>query len=406
MNSTPEPQTTAPESARSLLWRHGLPEDVIDGALCLFAQELAGKIRARFDGSIIDDVREQDADLISPENWARTAAAAPTPVPPTVERRDRYAQALADADGWEWAEGFKEQSPTWLRFQQRADAVLAVADAEQTALRTRVACLTTALGEAVQHVGGSGEVSLQTFERWRAELAGLPACPDPIECSHEAALGEAQQEVRRLGLMVDEYGQGASALTDKLRRARDLSRRLAAHAAGFRDVLDDSDSGPWARTVGADIAALRELLDAPASVPQPETQAGRDLPPVCEGFVWIGQSFATCDRCGQPAWDHAGEEIAVEGADPFDTRRTVRPWKPGQADAIRAKWGTPTTAPAVVSQPDEEARWCKCPSCWGWFVQEHPGEDLDELGRDLSWWSGLPEHRDAPAGVTPSEDSS
>lgn len=42
--------------------------------------------------------------------------------------------------------------------------------------------------------------------------------------------------------------------------------------------------------------------------------------------------------------------------------------------------------------------WCKCPSCWGWFVEEHPGEDLDELGKDLRWWSGLPEHRDAPAG--------
>lgn len=43
--------------------------------------------------------------------------------------------------------------------------------------------------------------------------------------------------------------------------------------------------------------------------------------------------------------------------------------------------------------------WCKCLSCWGWFVEEHPGEDLDELGRDLSWWSGLPVHRDPPEGV-------
>ncbi|MFG3660271.1 hypothetical protein [Streptomyces sp. NPDC047706] len=41
--------------------------------------------------------------------------------------------------------------------------------------------------------------------------------------------------------------------------------------------------------------------------------------------------------------------------------------------------------------------WCKCSSCWGWFVEEHPGEDLDELGKDLRWWSGLPEHRDQPA---------
>lgn len=40
--------------------------------------------------------------------------------------------------------------------------------------------------------------------------------------------------------------------------------------------------------------------------------------------------------------------------------------------------------------------WCKCRSCWGWFLEDHPGEDLDELGKDLSWWSGLPEHKDPP----------
>ncbi|MEF9521335.1 hypothetical protein [Streptomyces sp. RB13] len=33
------------ETARALLYRHGLPEDVIDGALCLHAQELAAEIR-------------------------------------------------------------------------------------------------------------------------------------------------------------------------------------------------------------------------------------------------------------------------------------------------------------------------------------------------------------------------
>lgn len=40
--------------------------------------------------------------------------------------RDRIADVLAAAEGWRWAEGFKEQSPTWQGYQQRADAVLAV----------------------------------------------------------------------------------------------------------------------------------------------------------------------------------------------------------------------------------------------------------------------------------------
>ncbi|NUP33010.1 MAG: hypothetical protein HOU01_14985, partial [Streptomycetaceae bacterium] len=33
--------TDQPETARHLLDRYGLPEDVIDGVLCLHAQELA-----------------------------------------------------------------------------------------------------------------------------------------------------------------------------------------------------------------------------------------------------------------------------------------------------------------------------------------------------------------------------
>jgi hypothetical protein len=71
---------------------------------------------------------------------------------------------------------------------------------------------------------------------------------------------------------------------------------------------------------------------------------------VCEGFQWIGQPFTTCDRCARPAWEHVGEDVPVEGAGPFDNRRTVRPWGPGEADRIRAKW-----APAAVSQPGKEA---------------------------------------------------
>lgn len=85
------------------------------------------------------------------------------------------------------------------------------------------------------------------------------SCPDPIECGHEAALGQA----------------------------RGIVRRLAAHAVGFQDVLDDSDRDPWARTVGADIAGLRAALadeqpadeveqaggpSREATEPQPETQ--------------------------------------------------------------------------------------------------------------------------------------
>jgi len=127
-------------------------------------------------------------------------------------------------------------------------------------------------------------------------------CFDPIECSHEAALGQAQQEIRRLRekhkaslrradeinneLMeeVQRYAIGTErpvlwsvynqmhlrALKNEttLERVQRTARRLAAHAVGFKDVLDDSDHGPWGRTVGADIAELIEALsDQPATEP-------------------------------------------------------------------------------------------------------------------------------------------
>ncbi|MFJ8871056.1 hypothetical protein ACIRD6_35555 [Streptomyces sp. NPDC102473] len=46
---------------------------------------------------------------------------------PGAELRDHIADALADADGWEWAPGFdKRRSPSYQEFQRQADAVLAV----------------------------------------------------------------------------------------------------------------------------------------------------------------------------------------------------------------------------------------------------------------------------------------
>ncbi|MFJ3826210.1 hypothetical protein [Streptomyces nodosus] len=50
-----------------------------------------------------------------------------------------------------------------------------------------------------------------------------------------------------------------------LDRFRVVVRRLAAHAVGFQDVLDESDRGPWGKTVGADITELRRMADGAQS---------------------------------------------------------------------------------------------------------------------------------------------
>ncbi|WP_435606616.1 hypothetical protein [Streptomyces ardesiacus] len=87
-------QTT--ETARALLYRHGLPEDVIDGALCLHAQELAAVQRR--DAAVwgVDTAAGKHvlatADLIDP-----TRGAAPVVPLPSVDQtalRDRIAAAV------------------------------------------------------------------------------------------------------------------------------------------------------------------------------------------------------------------------------------------------------------------------------------------------------------------------
>ncbi|KOX32837.1 hypothetical protein ADL07_11795 [Streptomyces sp. NRRL F-4707] len=107
-------QTT--ETARALLYRHGLPEDVIDGALCLHAQELAAVQRR--DAAVwgVDTAAGKHvlatADLIDPARGATPVV--PLPSADQAALRDRIADALMDLGHpqWDAAEG--------------ADAVLAV----------------------------------------------------------------------------------------------------------------------------------------------------------------------------------------------------------------------------------------------------------------------------------------
>lgn len=61
--------------------------------------------------------------------------------------------------------------------------------------------------------------------------------------------------------------------------------------------------------------------------------------PCPEGFHWIGQSFAWCDACGLPAWEHAGMSTLKGDAGPFGSEKwELKPWEPGEAEACRAKW--------------------------------------------------------------------
>ncbi|MFG3085090.1 hypothetical protein [Streptomyces parvulus] len=126
------------ETARTLLYRYGLPEDVIDGALCLHAQELAAVQRAAI-GQTDDPVfYEGEAgwlvNLIEPDS---AASAVSLPPADQTKQREAVAYTLLAADGWTWAAGFDPaKSTVWQDYLRKADAVLAAlpATTDQTAL--------------------------------------------------------------------------------------------------------------------------------------------------------------------------------------------------------------------------------------------------------------------------------
>lgn len=128
-----------PESARALLDRHGLPEDVIDGVLCLHAQELAAVQRTAHDTTrphfhMGQPCRPDSGchvarviDVIDPTRTAAVPVAAPTTTEQTA-LRERIAEALVS-----WTYRGKEPDPETGMLEtvranaySRADAVLAV----------------------------------------------------------------------------------------------------------------------------------------------------------------------------------------------------------------------------------------------------------------------------------------
>lgn len=80
------------------------------------------------------------------------------------------------------------------------------------------------------------------------------------------------------------------------------------------------------------------VIDALSThVPAPHVDASSSL---CRGFHWIGQSFASCHRCGKPAWEHVGMAVPRRDVTPFsdnfdDEYWTVRPWSDERREGLR-----------------------------------------------------------------------
>lgn len=90
------------------------------------------------------------------------------------------------------------------------------------------------------------------------------------------------------------------------------------------------------------VAEVIELED-------PETPVA-DEP--CEGFRYLGQPITSCDRCGRPAWEHAGEERLRKGALPFGADEDpfeIRPWPP----SVLASWRRRGLIPDTTDHNEE-----------------------------------------------------
>lgn len=111
--------------------------------------------------------------------------------------------------------------------------------------------------------------------------------------------------------------------------------RLAAHAVGFQDVLDESDRGPWGKTIGADIAELSRLAGEAAAGVQQTTEDEAELATQCT-YCWLEIE----DR-GDPGFGtHTPRWVHISGG-----YRTCNP------QMFNSPVATPPAAPAAPEEP-------------------------------------------------------
>jgi hypothetical protein len=186
----------------------------------------------------IDALREWwDAGL-------RRAQAAPAAVPvpasaPTDQTalRDRIADALADADGWQWAPGYdKTRSTVYPRYQSRADAVLDRLP-ETTRLHDQILTLQAELASVRDVLRTENERANSAIDR-------------------ETTAEEAEEE-QRLALS-QALGLGTGAPWDAIRdRAAELADAVPVSGPG--GAADETQADPAAEELTAEEA--RALVD-------------------------------------------------------------------------------------------------------------------------------------------------
>ncbi|MDX2513875.1 hypothetical protein PV355_01670 [Streptomyces stelliscabiei] len=317
-----------PESARALLDRHGLPEDVIDGVLCLHAQELAALQRLRMDEL---DLTGQKArfvgrivDLIDP---TRTAAV-PVAAPPTTEQtalRDCIRRALCEAAGFGFAWGTDMLEPD--EYGEVADAVLAVlpAPADRAAGLREAA---DALGR-MDYDTDSHDYGYDTYrDAWNGGVM------DGADLLRRLAVEAGQAEAYGRAIQAPPSAETCAALRERLESGEVTRRKVRSRVAAEAPHTETRDD------VVARVLYVAEVIEANGI-----GWAADSVRRACRGDA---EQPRTCAHCGQV---HAASSLTHFGA-------PGGPWYCVDRDDCRGAGGLPprkpVAAPAVVAQPGKE----------------------------------------------------
>lgn len=343
---TPDP---TPESARALLYRYGLPEDVIDGALCLHAQELAAAIRNHpgaipyrpqldEDGGFWWDLRDRDAaaDLIDPTRADNPAVLPAVPGPPTTHAGapDRDAEIERLREQLEEAEDTAEQLVRNVQTVAREREGYRRAWKEEQQRRVKAEHeLRRMADEAQQQEPGPGAVLIEDYLKFLRGQGPEPDLSDLPPEQREAAVG--QFEI-------------VKALADRDPSLPPLDRDPVARRLGLHPPADE------AQQQEAEVPAHHAAVPAGAVCKCPgdcghrtgaeaQQQPDTETPCLC-GHVEPrhrrqrpGWTREACSDC--PCVDYVAGEPSVEAQPPYHR------WSVETRDAVADQWtpGTPIT---------------------------------------------------------------
>jgi len=340
---TTDPQ---PETALALLYRHGLPEDVIDGALCLHAQELAARQRTEmrapgrsYDASRWNRCVDMTADLITPgaEEEARlhdpVSSAVAQSAPAKTALRDRIRRAVCEANGFDFDSDMLEPD----EYGDHADMILAVLPVADPA------------AEEAYRLAVSAALRLGTGATWEAIRDRAEDLTAEVQQLTEASrrLLEQRQEMAAERFAWQERGDRAEARVRQLEAAASVDRARILNEAADHLARQAADASPSARDVIlADAAELRRMAD--------ETQPAEAEPTESVVYEVVGDwgvdsaDSAEGARAAVAKWLRAYPKCGA-----YAQQRIVRMWDDGSE--FYGPWTDLPEPTVAVSQPGKEA---------------------------------------------------